>query len=122
MPRKQQAKHSDRPVPHHQPMSMTTSSCFLLHVVVTIVMPHPVRHPMFLIASLRRHVEQVVSADKRLNATSIGRERAEHIARLVLVEDADARHFVAVEARLPYLVGLEVVVDLARGALLGRKR
>src|SRR5579864_319185 len=97
-------------------------TCIATNLVITIVMAQPVHHVVLFVASLRREVEQGIGADERLAAASICGERMEHIARLVLVEHADTRQFVAVEALRRDVVHVEVVVHLAFGPLFGRER
>src|SRR3989442_8254482 len=67
--------------------------------VVPIVVTHP-RHRErqgVLVAALRREVEVVVRADQQIEPARIGGVRVEDVAVLVLVEDAEARGFLARE-------------------------
>src|SRR5471030_200902 len=94
--------------------------CTVTHVVITIVKTQPLHHVALFVPPLRGEVEQGISADERLAAASIYRERMEHITRIVLVEHAEPGQFVAVESPLRDVARLEVVVHLTFFPLLRR--
>src|SRR2546426_3763314 len=70
-------------------------------VAVSIEVAHP-RHREgqgALVAALRRQVKVIVRADQQVESARVGGIRVEHVAVLVLVEDADAGGFFAREDR-----------------------
>src|SRR5882724_4181004 len=89
------------------------------HASILIVPAYP-RHREFeavLIAAFRRKVEKMIGAIDHVDAPRVTGIGVEHLASLILVEDADSllvRHGVR-----PNLI---VVVRLALGDLFGRKR
>src|SRR5207253_721280 len=83
---------------------------------VTIVVTHPFHPHGPFVATLGREVEHVVRTHHYLHAAPVGRVGVKDLARVALVERADAGPFLRCER--PHAV---IVVELALGHFLWRE-